>query len=343
MYKCKECGAQFDKKPDFCDCGNDIFEEVIDGNSIKKENIKKEPSILRRNLPSVIFLVFCLILSFIILFFIGNPKDKPIKKEVTKQEKAKNIPDIEKIWDSTPPKKAVIKPQIQQEIITPKTTAVELKKEPATLNQPQIQNKVLPVIQKPLQTKPKEVKQVQAVRPQNTKSKTQSINKAQQTNQKPQQTAQTPKQTVQKQQQTTQKSVQQQTQTQSQPKTQQQIQTPQQQTNVQVSAPTKQEPVYSQEELKQYKKALRNKIASNINFLNIAGDGKCILSFSISPSGTLLNRKFVSQSSNTSLNDAVYSAMLQVSSFKAPPAGYRNETMKLTVQISGGNFSVSLE
>ena len=97
------------------------------------------------------------------------------------------------------------------------------------------------------------------------------------------------------------------------------------------------------EELKQYKKALRNKIASNIDFLNIAGDGKCVLSFNISQGGTLLNRKFVSQSQNTSLNDAVYQAMLQVSSFKTPPNGYKNETMKLTVKISGGNFEVSLE
>ena len=95
--------------------------------------------------------------------------------------------------------------------------------------------------------------------------------------------------------------------------------------------------------MKQYKKALRNKITSNIDFLNIAGDGKCSLSFNISQGGALLNRKFVSQSQNSSLNDAVYQAMLQVSSFKSPPSSYKNETLKLTVRISGGNFEVSLE
>ena len=27
MYRCKECGAEFEEKPDYCDCGNDEFEE----------------------------------------------------------------------------------------------------------------------------------------------------------------------------------------------------------------------------------------------------------------------------------------------------------------------------
>ena len=28
MYRCKECGAEYEEKPDYCDCGNDEFEVV---------------------------------------------------------------------------------------------------------------------------------------------------------------------------------------------------------------------------------------------------------------------------------------------------------------------------
>ena len=38
MFKCKECGTEYDIKPDFCDCGNDTFEEVA---TPVKEEIKQ--------------------------------------------------------------------------------------------------------------------------------------------------------------------------------------------------------------------------------------------------------------------------------------------------------------
>ena len=28
MFKCKECGCEYDKKPDYCDCGNNTFDEI---------------------------------------------------------------------------------------------------------------------------------------------------------------------------------------------------------------------------------------------------------------------------------------------------------------------------
>lgn len=28
MYKCSECGAEYETKPKYCDCGNDIFYEI---------------------------------------------------------------------------------------------------------------------------------------------------------------------------------------------------------------------------------------------------------------------------------------------------------------------------
>ena len=28
MFKCTECGTEYEIKPDYCDCGNDTFEEI---------------------------------------------------------------------------------------------------------------------------------------------------------------------------------------------------------------------------------------------------------------------------------------------------------------------------
>ena len=57
MFRCKECGTEFDVKPDYCDCGNDTFDEIVEkvetpqevtlpkGNPFKVEEKKvvKEP------------------------------------------------------------------------------------------------------------------------------------------------------------------------------------------------------------------------------------------------------------------------------------------------------------
>ena len=95
-------------------------------------------------------------------------------------------------------------------------------------------------------------------------------------------------------------------------------------------------------ELLNYKIALRNKIASNINFAAVVGDGSCAIAFKISQSGKLTNRAFSKQSTNDSLNDAVYNAVMQTPAYNPPPSGYKNETLKLSVTMYGGNFEVDL-
>ena len=93
MFRCTECQAEYDKKPDYCDCGNDIFEEIViqdnnpekpsqavltTKNSIQPEEtidvtpkpIKKEKTFF--DIPSTIIFSICIILSFIIIFFIGK-------------------------------------------------------------------------------------------------------------------------------------------------------------------------------------------------------------------------------------------------------------------------------
>ena len=95
--------------------------------------------------------------------------------------------------------------------------------------------------------------------------------------------------------------------------------------------------------LNSYKIGLRNKIGSHIDFASVAGDGACAVTFKIDVNGKLINRKFVQQSENTSLNDAVYNAMLAVPNYKTPPSTYKDNTLKLSVKFISGNFEVSLD
>ena len=130
----------------------------------------------------------------------------------------------------------------------------------------------------------------------------------------------------------------QQTATQTQPKQQTQVQ---QKSNVQPSQNVSN--TLLQQELANYKVALRNKIGSSINFLSVTGNGNCAITFKIDSAGNLINRKFVIQSDNNSLNNAVYKAMMSIPTFKAPPAGYQNETMTLSVKMNNGNYNVYLK
>lgn len=300
MYKCSECGLKYKEKPAYCECGNDIFIEC--GNKPKENKPRKTRTL--KDMFSIIYLIICIILSFTILFFVGNPKgeiQQPKENKIIKK-----LPDIDTLWKDDKPK--------QQIETKAKTVAEEVKNNNIEKNTKSLfvnsdKTKVQTLKQNSIKSQPP------ALKPQIV-----SQQKQQQPIVKPQQISiQQSQQNIKQQQQVN-------------PKSQGQNQ------NIQTA------PMHvSSEELKQYKKALRNKIVSAIDFLNIAGDGKCVLSFSISSTGVLLNKKFINQSQNSSLNDAVYQAMLNINTYKIPPSNYKSETLKLTVIVSGGNFEVSLE
>jgi len=37
MFKCTDCGQEYEIKPDFCDCGNNTFEEIVLVKEVKQE------------------------------------------------------------------------------------------------------------------------------------------------------------------------------------------------------------------------------------------------------------------------------------------------------------------
>lgn len=358
MFRCKECGTEFDVKPDYCDCGNDTFDEIVEqvesvelpkeeptlqklenNNPFKfeqkvvkevarEEKIEKTPKKEKRQEPLIVFerpdlpqikiepisltiFLICLILSFVIVFFVGNPDpNAQAKKEVEQQTINKNIPNIDKLWDNTKPTaQQVAETQVVEE--TPAESVVE--QEPVQVENP-VQKIIAP--QKTQTPKKVQTKNNSAVTlPMPKGSKPVNVGTTQQkskptTTAKPQQTSKTST--------TTQKQ------------------------KAQSTAKTSTATSANPQEMAYYKVALRNKIASKIDFTNILGDGTCVVSFKVSSSGQLTNRAFAKQSDNGMLNDEVYQAIMSTPTFKAPPTGYNGATMRLTVRMYGGQFEVSL-
>ena len=40
IYRCNNCGRNFNLKPDYCDCGNDTFDEIVE--QIESVELPKE-------------------------------------------------------------------------------------------------------------------------------------------------------------------------------------------------------------------------------------------------------------------------------------------------------------
>lgn len=129
MYKCSECGNEYDIMPKFCECGNDIFITVDDYVPQEIDDIDSEvpESRSRRNLRAKTFspiafagFILCIILSLLIIFVIGNPKKSNTEIVLNDAQDEKiEIPSIDTFWDNTPPKISA-KAQPKEENITDK-------------------------------------------------------------------------------------------------------------------------------------------------------------------------------------------------------------------------------
>ncbi len=130
MYRCKECGAEYEIKPDYCDCGNDEFEIFVA--PLKEEPTEKHSDISNTTTQNTIkmsqnknsssknysefdrirkffdpistsIFLLCIILSIIVIVFVANPAPKSTKQEAVSQETV-NIPSIDSFWDNSIPK-----------------------------------------------------------------------------------------------------------------------------------------------------------------------------------------------------------------------------------------------
>ncbi len=335
MYKCSECGKMFlNQKPDYCDCGNDTFLYIPDINngthnpapnqSVNSNNYSYRPAAARRfDNKSLIIFTICILFSFVFLFFIGNGSDKQEQQEskpVNKKALNTKIPTIDEIW---------IERKIAQ--TSPKTLETQQTKQAPIVSKVidtynNVKNQIVtPVkksaaVYKPSYTPVKKTSSSQVKKSNKSQTKKTSVSNKTLSN------AVTSK-TVSK------KPVVSNIQT--------SVKTTAAQTAKQASKPVVNTAAI-QKEYANYKIGLRNKIASNIDFTAVVGDGSCIVSFKLDASGNLINRAFSQQSINDSLNDAVYSAMMNTPTYKTPPAAYKNQTLKLSVKMTGGNFEVNL-
>lgn len=366
MFKCKECGQEYEIKPDYCECGNDEFESVtqvkeqhvassepipiekeeeiriaepIKTYSVPKEEVSMQKSMSSGDMLSIGFLILCIILSAIILWIPikENESDVKLKETVTPAE-AKNIPPIDKFWNNT--------------------VAVPINKEDAALKLPNVINeiKIPESIQKVVTVAktPSKTQTVSQTRTTNSTVKKQSAkpsvqNKPQSSVAKPAQNTNTqkPKTSVSSQ---TSQPVQKPTQPTQTPAPQ--TQTPQPGSGITTVTLNKNPNISTVEQannaaaLKQefsnYKAALRNTLGRKIDFTKVVGDGSCSVAFKIDGSGRLVNRSFSKQSSNMTLNDAVYAAVMSTPSYEPPPAAYKGENLTLNIRFFNGNFEISL-
>lgn len=416
MFKCSECGAEYETKPDYCECGNDSFEEIKQEPTPIKEPIPKKiekkveletkketlqvnniqgfrqqttKTEIKKNINPISLVIFllCIILSFIVVFFVGNPKEETATENGKKEEitpKNLDIPALSSFWNNSTvgivsdnakkeePKTQPVsepKPQEQPKVIiqpqiiyvhdapaaqktpqktTPKTTTTQTKKttttptktttttsKPATTSKTNTtQNTTKPTTQNTTNKPQSTYNPFEGLisKGQSSSTTTNSTTKPQtttQTNTNKPTTATTSNSTAN---QNTSKPT-----TQA-PKPTTTTTTPTQQT---VTLP-KIDPAAAKVELANYKISLRNTIGRKIDFARVVGDGDCAITFKINSSGKLTNRAFAKQSSNITLNDAVYAAMMATPSFSAPPSAYNNETLRLTVKFQNGNFEINL-
>ncbi len=346
MYKCTDCGKEYKERPPFCECGNNNFEEIgIINNTPKKElktelnqeksdNIPYEIQIPSEEKKDYTYIVLtCIISLCIILIIIGIFHLKNVsKKDITQTETKPVQTEVE-----TPMQP--LKNQKNEEMPNhPKNQVFTFSFGGEQQNKQEPKKEITKPKEQPKQTQKTDKK----TQPAQKKTTTVEVKKQPQTVSTQKQTQSQPKTSV--------------NQTQTQPKKPQTNTTqPQTQPQPQAQKPAGTLPADKtltstpkvntpemKKELLQYKIALRNRISSDIDFTKVIGDGKCVITFKINSSGKLINRAFAQQSDNDSLNDAVYSAVMNNPAYNPPPSGYKNETLRLTVKIYGGRFEVDL-
>lgn len=110
MYVCKDCKKKFKEKVDYCDCGNNEFEEIPDPPPVQVNNYPVEnPEVfspapmLPVNIMSIVVFSLCCVFSLCFVLFFGPEPKKHSKAPVT-HEKAvvKDIPTVDSFWDDTP-------------------------------------------------------------------------------------------------------------------------------------------------------------------------------------------------------------------------------------------------
>lgn len=327
MFKCTICSKEYEIKPDYCDCGNDTFDEIVEAKPLEEDFEIEKRKFPTKKILSILIFILCII-SSILVWEINPPSqntDKTVQKPSTEQKQ--DIPDIDKIWNSTPPKKTS---QKKDNVITVYEKSLPQPVQQVaqqTNSEPFVQN-IKKVLQKPAPVQ----KPQQVVKPHQTqqKPKQQQVQKPKtqpQQGSKPKQTSQTV--TTPKVQPATPKQPAQRV-----TKPVQRVSTPVQKTTA---------PKMDATEWTNYRNSLRLALLSKLDLVKISGEGDCVVEFSLDNSGKLLNRRFVYKSQNKSVNDQVYLMLMKLPTYKTPPAGYNGEKVRIKFYINNGYYEISFQ
>lgn len=320
MFRCKECQTEYEIKPDYCDCGNDTFDEIIDNvQKIKQETkTEKEKTEIKER---------------------KEIEDEPQIKQ-TREKREENIQIKEQI--STIQNEIKQKQQLNISVFAWIIFAICIilsliviflpyKKTEETVKQEEnkpIQEQAIPNINTfwdnsaPKNIVPNEEKTEEnatQTKELTTTNKTEKIN----TKTSSQKTSQ-------------QKNAKTQTKSTTKPKNTKSTTTQQKQT-------TPKQNVANMQEIFNYKIQLRNNIFQKIDFTTVVGDGSCSFYFKVNKDGTITNKKAGDLSDNDSLNSAVYNALLRTNSFRTPPVDFDSSAyLKLFVKFQNNSYEVSL-
>lgn len=340
MFRCKECQTEYEIKPDYCDCGNDTFDEIVEKKEEKNTNTKKntektEPVKIEKTEVKKVEQIKKenIVVEEPKTEQIFQQKDETVKTNTThiKQEKPKNIDNyallifliciiLSLVVIFYPVKQTTEQNSAEQKVETKQNETI-----------PDIESFWNGEIAKNISTEKKEPQKEQTI-------DTQEVEQIKKTDVQPTQQTQTKTKKEVKQTKTTNQNKNQTTKnTANATKTTQPVKQ-----NIQKQTQTKTETANPQE-IARYKVRLRNYIASKIDFARVVGDGSCSFSFRVTSNGTLIDKKAGYISDNDSLNEVVYNALRQTPSFNAPPTGYNtNSVLKLYVKMQNGAFEVSL-
>ena len=169
MYKCSECEMEFKEKPQYCDCGNDVFIEIKDTeeegkttispdeknsfhnddistkkneyDSIKENKTRQNRTFDKSLFASLIFLFVCITLGLFILFFVGNNSTKSNNDINNKnlsdlkddKQVSAYIPSINSIWNNAPVSATNNKEEIKK-TEKPENTNTEINNKPIQTN-----------------------------------------------------------------------------------------------------------------------------------------------------------------------------------------------------------------
>ena len=354
MYRCKDCGKEYKEKVEYCDCGNNMFDYIEDFvpsiKPVKSQEHPKQPLSVEQKseIISWIFFVLCIILSLVV-WLMPVKVEQTVTEEVKEQKvDVKNIPNLEKIWNSTPPKAEVKQDE------NPKTLLDTFRED--------IPDRILPKpidIKQPVQNKQNINKSASNSRPA-TQSK--PVDKPA-SNQVQNKSASQNKQSAQQNKPVVQNNIS----TQNKPTQQTPKQSTNQPQNKQISNPNNLKPAQNQKaqnsvqdnnksiekpksvynpdnlEMLKYKGSLRSALFAKLPVGSIQGSGSCSVQFAVDKTGKLINRGFSKQSDNKSLNDAVYYMLMSVPRFAAPPEGYNQELIRMNINInSDGSYEISI-